>query len=116
MTPFGERVRSLRARNDVSLKQMARDLKVSPAYLSVLEHGCRGPPTPELIQRICGYFNIIWDEAEDLERCARLSHPRIRIDTAGLSPRATELANRLSQRIGELDEDQLEKMLRELGA
>jgi len=42
----------------------------------------------------------------------RLSHPRVVIDTAGLSPRATLLANRLSRRIGALDEAQLERLLK----
>ena len=42
MTPFGERVRDLRAEVGVTLKQMALALEVSPAYLSALEHGHRG--------------------------------------------------------------------------
>ncbi|MCX8231794.1 MAG: transcriptional regulator, partial [Alphaproteobacteria bacterium] len=60
------------------------------------------------------YFNIIWDDAEALENLARLSHPRVVVDTAGLSPKATELANRLAESIGDVDEPDLEKMLRAL--
>ena len=116
MTPFGEKVRALRARRGLTLKRMAQDLDVSAAYLSALEHGRRGRPGAGLIMQICGCLDLIWDEAEELKRLAALSHPRVVVDTGGLDPRATELANRLSQRIGELDEDQLEKMLRELGA
>ena len=48
MTPFGARVRALREKNNIQLQQMARDLKVSSAYLSALEHGNRGRPGPEL--------------------------------------------------------------------
>jgi transcriptional regulator with XRE-family HTH domain len=104
MTPFGARVRELREAKAVPLKQMAIDLHVSSAYLSALEHGNRGRPAPGLVMQIAGYFGCIWDEAEDLKRLAELSHPRVVLDTAGLSPDRTELANRLSRRIRDLPE------------
>lgn len=114
MTPFGAQVRALRRKHGVTLKKMATDLQISEAYLSALEHGRRGRPTQNLVSQICGYFNIIWDDAEALESLARLSHPRVVVDTAGLSPKATELANRLAETISDVDEAVLEKMLRAL--
>ena len=114
MTPFGARVRELRALRGVTLKRMAAGLQLSPAYLSALEHGRRGRPGPGLVRQVCAYFGIIWDEAEELQRLARLSHPRPVVDTAGLSPRATELANRLAARIGKLPEETVERLLAEL--
>lgn len=111
MTPFGERVRALREGKSVTLKQMAADLHISSAYLSALEHGKRGQPSPQLVRQICAYFGIIWDEAEELERLADLSHPRVTVDTAGLSPKATELANRLAERIQDLDDGTLDRLL-----
>ena len=97
MTPFGVRLRQLRAERAISLKEMADALGVSGAYLSALEHGRRGRPTHAMVVAICAYLNIIWDEADELARLARISHPRITVDTAGLSPRATELANLLAE-------------------
>ncbi len=111
MTPFGERMRKLRAERGVTLETMAEAVGVSPAYLSALEHGKRGRPGWHLIQRIISYFNIIWDEAEDVVRLARISHPRIVIDTSGLDPRATALANRLADEIGRLDIRALAELL-----
>ena len=111
MTPFGERMRKLRAERGVTLKAMAEAIGVSPAYLSALEHGKRGRPGWHLIQRIIAYFNIIWDEAEEVVRLARISHPRIVIDTSGLDPRATALANRLADEIGRLDARALAELL-----
>lgn len=111
MTPFGEKVRSLRATKGVTLKQMAADLSISSAYLSALEHGKRGQPSAQLVRQICAYFGIIWDEAEELERLAALSHPRVTVDTAGLTPKATELANRLAERIHALEEPALDRLL-----
>ena len=111
MTPFGDRMRKLRSERGVTLKEMADAIGVSSAYLSALEHGKRGRPGWHLIQRIIAYFNIIWDDAEDVVRLARISHPRITIDTAGLSSKATELSNRLADDIGKLDPAALDDIL-----
>ncbi len=111
MTPFGEKLRSLRDERGITLKDMAGAIHVSPAYLSALEHGKRGRPSWHLVQSVIAYFNVIWDDAEDLVKLARISHPRITIDTAGLSPKATELANRLSQNIGKLDDTKITSMM-----
>lgn len=107
MTPFGARLRELRAARGVALKDMAAALGVTPTYLSALEHGRRGRPNWGFVQRVIQYFNIIWDDAEELLRLADLSHPRITVDTAGLSPTATRLANRLARTITTLDEAEL---------
>jgi len=114
MTPFGERLRELRAGRGVTLKEMAAALQVSSAYLSALEHGHRGRPTDGLIHQICGYFGLIWDDAEALHRLAETSHPRVTIDTAGLAPTATRLAHRLARVIGELEEERLAALLEQL--
>lgn len=111
MTPFGARIRELRAARDITLKSMAAALQLSPAYLSSLEHGRRGRPNPVLVQQICAYFNVIWDDAEELARLARLSHPRVMVDTAGLSPNHTLLANLLARRIAELNPAKVDGML-----
>ncbi|MCW5750421.1 MAG: helix-turn-helix transcriptional regulator [Alphaproteobacteria bacterium] len=118
MTPFGQRLRELRRERGISLKRMASDIGVSSAYLSALEHGHRGRPTFMLVQHICAYFNIIWDEAEELQRLAELSHPRVVIDTSGMNPKATRLANRLAEAIGALPDgalDELAEVLRRHG-
>ena len=111
MTPFGEKLRGLRRQRGLSLKQMAADLHLSSAYLSALEHGHRGRPSPGLVMQIIGYFNVIWDDAEELKELARLSHPKVTLDTAGLSPVATLLANRLAARIDDLSEEKLQALL-----
>jgi transcriptional regulator with XRE-family HTH domain len=107
LTPFGEKLRRLRRERGIAQKQMAAALGVSAAYLSALEHGRRGVPSWAMVQKIIGYFNVIWDEAEELERLASNSDPRVVIDTAGLSPAATALANRLAREIDQLDEEKL---------
>ena len=111
MTPFGARIRDLREERGLSQKQMAAALGVSPAYLSALEHGRRGAPNWAFVQKVIGYFNVIWDDAEELEKLAAISNPRVQIDTSGLSPDATRLANMLAERIRGLDPAQIAEIL-----
>ena len=114
MTPFGSRIRELRRVRGATQKEMAAALGVSAAYLSALEHGYRGAPTWAMVQKIIGYFNVIWDEAEELQRLAELSDPRVVIDTSGLSPKATRLANLLAARVRELDEARIDGLIERL--
>ena len=111
MTPFGKHIRDLRKARGVTLKEMARSLDISSAYLSALEHGRRGRPSRVLVHQICAYFNIIWDEAEELQQLARISHPKVSVDTSGLNPEATELANLISQKIRKLPRDKIDRLL-----
>ena len=111
MTPFGAKIRVLREKKNMTLTDMAQALQLSPAYLSALEHGHRGRPSPGLVQQICGLFDIIWDDAEELKSLARLSHPKATVDTSGLTPNATEAANLLAEKIGRLSPEQLEELL-----
>ncbi len=114
MTPFGEKLRLLRQQRSLTQAQMAKAIGVSPAYLSALEHGKRGRPSWHLIQSIIQHLGIIWDEAEELVRLSRVSHPKVTIDTSGLSPLATELANELTIKISKLDDSKLKAMLKEI--
>ncbi|TPW27256.1 helix-turn-helix domain-containing protein [Pararhizobium mangrovi] len=103
MTPFGQALRRLRAERGISQREMATALDVSPAYLSALEHGRRGRPSWAFTQRVIAFFNIIWDDAERLERLAAISDPRVVVDTRDLSVEATLFANRLARVIADLD-------------
>ncbi|MEM5502007.1 MULTISPECIES: helix-turn-helix domain-containing protein [Ahrensia] len=110
MTPFGERVRELRNERGMTQKEMAKQLNVSAAYLSALEHGKRGTPRWILVQQIIACLNIIWDDADELQTLALRSAPRVTIDTTQLSPRATELANLLASGIDVLSDTAIEDL------
>jgi transcriptional regulator with XRE-family HTH domain len=92
----------LRADRGVTLKHLAEALQVSAAYLSALEHGKRGSPGIGLVHQVNEYFGLIWDDADELSRLARLSNPRVTVNTAGLTPEQTSLANRVAQMIHRL--------------
>lgn len=103
MTPFGEKLRQLRAARGILQRDMAAALEISAPYLSALEHGRRGTPSAGLIHQICQYFGLIWDEADELAALARSSRPRLRLNAAGLTAAQTALANRLARELRQLD-------------
>ena len=116
MTPFGEKIKFLRHQRNVTQKDMAAALNVSPAYLSALEHGQRGKPQWSMVQRIITYFNVIWDEAEELQYLASISDPKLTLDTSNLSSKATKLANLLGRNITKLDDDEIENLTKAIEA
>ena len=111
MTPFGQKLRQLRAARNMTLKDLAKALHVTPAYLSALENGKRGKPSKGLVHQVSAALGIIWDDAEELARLAALSDPRPRVDTSGLSAKATEVANRLAADIARLSDAELDRLM-----
>jgi transcriptional regulator with XRE-family HTH domain len=116
VTPFGARLRELRERRGATLADLAAAVQVSSAYLSALEHGRRGRPSAGLVHQVNEFFGLIWDDAEELSRLARVSHPRVTLDTAGLSPEATAFANRLAASIRKLPPETIERLAAALDA
>ena len=51
MTPFGLKLRQLRRQKGVTLQEQADVLGVSAAYISALEHGQRGKPSPAFVDQ-----------------------------------------------------------------
>ena len=111
MTPFGQKLRQLRAARNMTLKDLSKALHVTPAYLSALENGKRGKPSKGLVHQVSAALGIIWDDAEELARLAALSDPRPRVDTSGLSAKATEVANRLATDIARLSDAELDRLM-----
>jgi transcriptional regulator with XRE-family HTH domain len=102
MTPFGVKLRDWRHRKNRTLYQQAEVLGVSPAYLSALETGTRGRPSAVLVDQICMWLGLIWDDAEELKKLAALSHPKPTINARGHSAEAIYMVNFLAQNINRL--------------
>ena len=102
MTPFGMKIRDWRQRKNRTLHQQADALCVSSAYLSALETGTRGRPSAVLVDQICVWLGLIWDDAEELKRLATLSHPKPTINARGHSAEAIYMVTFLAQNINRL--------------
>ncbi len=114
MTPFGSKMRELRRQHNRTQKEQATFLGVSKAYISALETGARGQPTAILVDRICVWLGLIWDDAEDLKRLARVSHPKPSINVRGLTENAVYLSNLLAQNINRLSPEDCGDLIREI--
>lgn len=111
MTPFGAEIRRLRSTLAMTLKRHAAKIGVTPAYLSALEHGHRGLPTDDMVRRIVGGLEVAPSEQRSLRELLKLSRPKMTIDTAGLDPMATEIANRLALSIPQMGRNELKELL-----
>ena len=107
MTPFGLKLRNLRENKKITTTELAKVLKVSTAYLSMLENGKRGKPPNGMVELICAYFGLIWDESEDLKNAANISDTNAQINTTSLGINATTLTNVLKNNIKWLNDDEL---------
>jgi len=111
MTPFGIKLKYLRVQRNKSLKDLSKVLKVSIAYVSMLENGKRGRPADGLIELICSYFNLSWEEADELKFLAKHSDINIKMNSEKLSLNATMLTNVLKNNIKWLTEEQLKNLI-----
>ena len=110
MTPFGIKLKHIREQKNKSLKDLSKALKVSIAYVSMLENGKRGRPADGLIELICSYFNLSWEEADELKFLAKHSDINTKMNSEKLSINATMLTNVLKNNIKWLTEEQLKKL------
>ena len=111
MTPFGIKLKYMREQRHKSLKELSKALKVSIAYLSMLENGKRGRPADGLIELICSYFNLSWEEADELKFLAQHSDINTKMNSQKLSLNATMLTNVLKNNIKWLADEQLKQLI-----
>ncbi|HXG44989.1 MAG TPA: helix-turn-helix transcriptional regulator [Gemmatimonadales bacterium] len=94
---LGERVRRARLQADLSLRELARRLKITPSYLSDIEHDRRVPSEP-VLRAISHELSLDVDELITLS--GRLGEEAERY--LRQSPAAATLLRRISQsRLGE---------------
>ena len=110
MTPFGIKLKEIRKQSNKTLKELSKALKVSKAYISMLENGKRGRPADGLIELICSYFNLSWEEADELKFLAKHSDINTKMNSEKLSLNATMLTNVLKNNIKWLTEEQLKNL------
>lgn len=111
MTPLGFEIRKIRSSRGMTLTEHANRIGISAAYLSTLENGYRGVPTQDTLNRIIEGLELRPDEAERVTALTRYSDPKVTVDTSGLAPLATEVANILAQEIRGMTEHQLSELL-----
>lgn len=59
---FGVYLRMLRKEKDITLRQLGKHSKVSHGYLSQVERGERGTPSPDILERLAGPLGISYEK------------------------------------------------------
>jgi transcriptional regulator with XRE-family HTH domain len=100
LSPFGETVRQLRMRYDVSLKSMAESMQISSSYLSGIEYGERRLSSKHIEAARRFFANKATpEELKALESAAERSRDFISIET--LNPDAKGLVAAFARRLQE---------------
>lgn len=63
---FGEFVKAKRLERDISLRKLAEELEIVPAYMSDIEKGRRYPPDKEKIYKIAEVLHLDKEETDTL--------------------------------------------------
>ena len=112
---LGDAIREARVAKDITLRELARELQISPSYLSDIEND-RRVPAEDVLKRIADLLDLSFDDlmalagrfGENVERYIRRTPAAgvlfRRISEANLSEEALEELRRETDRLGGEDE------------
>ena len=109
-TRLGDLLRSIRMKADISLRKMASDLGISPAFLSAVENGKKKMPDAWLTL-IPETYNLSADEIEEFKDVAYESFDTVAVNIANASETNKKLAIRFARRFEDIDEKTSEELL-----
>lgn len=66
MNTFGELLKELRLRHDVTLREAARRTGISAPYLSDMERGRKSAPSRDVLKKLVSALHLEKDEAEQV--------------------------------------------------
>lgn len=79
MSPFSKLFRKIREKTGLRQKDLAERLGYEQSYLSAVEIGTKGPPTPEFVQKLISVLALNDDEAWQLWEATNASQRKIQI-------------------------------------
>lgn len=109
-TRLGDLLRSIRMKDNISLRRMASDLGISPAFLSAVENGKKKMPDSWL-SLIPETYSLSADETEEFKDVAYESFDTVAVNIANASETNKRLAIRFARQFEEIDEKTSEELL-----
>ncbi|WP_411825364.1 helix-turn-helix domain-containing protein [Luteolibacter sp. AS25] len=89
---LGEKIRDLRKKKGISLRELARRVGISPSFLSELETA-QGYPSTAVLERLAGELGVAATEIRKLDMRSKLSELRSLLENdPGWGPVFEELA------------------------
>ena len=108
-TELGQYLRKLRISHNEILADMAKKLKITPAYLSAIELGKR--PIPDTLPgNLIEQYSIEKNEVVNLQGIIDRSTKMLTIDMENLSAKGRETALAFARKLQNIDEAQLESI------
>lgn len=109
MTKFGIFIRKFRLDRGILLREMAKDLRISPAYLSGMETGHKDIPQ-SLADQIINVYNLSIEQTKELKHSIMLSKQKICITTGQVAWKC-EIVSKLKEKLDNLSEEQQFKII-----
>jgi|GEM_PF-1390414 len=116
LTPFGEAVRVLRMRLDISMKAMADYMQISSSYLSCIEYGDKRLSQKHIDSAIAFFTDKFKDKvtAKEIARLRQAAEQsKDHVNMASLSPDARGLVAAFARRLqeGEVPNDEVKNWI-----
>jgi transcriptional regulator with XRE-family HTH domain len=113
LTPFGKVLKKIRVDKGLRLLDMAQKIGVTAGFLSAVENGKKAIPS-DLIDRLSSKVGLTTMELDELRRAAAASPAHVRLDLRGRGDRSRALAAQFGRTFESIDEENAEKLLKEL--
>ena len=113
LTEFGKFNRKLRIDHGELLKDMAKKLGVTVAYLSAVEVGRRKIPE-KWLDMIKNLYDMTPEETEAMHRAFNQSIDEIRIDLPNQSPSYRETVMMFARELNNFEEDDIKDLLEKM--
>ena len=81
MSPFAHFLHELRLKHGIRQTELAELLGYEQSYISALEIGIKGPPTPEFLGKLALSFDMTAAERQELVQIAEASQRKLALDT-----------------------------------
>lgn len=81
MNPFACLLHSIRMRRGIRQIELAEMIGYEQTYISALEVGKKGPPTPEFVEKLIRALDFSAEEREQLRNAAEASNRKLVIDS-----------------------------------
>lgn len=109
-TRLGDFLRSIRMKANISLRKMANDLGISPAFLSAVENGKKKMPD-SWFALVPDTYHLSDSEANEFKDIAYESFDTVELNIAKASENNKKLAIRFARRFDDIDEKTSEELL-----
>jgi transcriptional regulator with XRE-family HTH domain len=112
MSPFARQLSELRMRHGIRQNELAELIGYDQTYISALEVGLKGPPTPEFVDKLVTTLPLTPAEADEIRVAAKASDRKLVLDPDA-HPDVYWMLDALRQRLDRLHPAQA-RMIREL--